>query len=239
MDDVTATRTPWIEVAEQCFVIVALKAVSFPAMTPGVAVRGGVRIHLVFLSRMAVLLALATWFLRMRGLRWTDLGLRRPLWLRFSLAIPIGLLGTGVAVGLARGVVAHTGASDADYSMFEPLKGNLLQYLFWAAPVAWGSAALGEEMLFRGFVLTSLERLAGGRGWAATGFAVIAQAVVFGVLHLYQGVGGAVSAGVTGLVLGLVFVFSGRNLWAGIAIHGILDTSAMTAFYLGLIPHRP
>jgi uncharacterized protein len=49
---------------------------------------------------------------------------------------------------------------------------------------------------------------------------------------------GASVAGALGLALGFVWWFSGRNLWAGIVLHGIVDSLSITALYLGLVgPH--
>jgi membrane protease YdiL (CAAX protease family) len=93
-------------------------------------------------------------------------------------------------------------------------------------------------MLFRGFFLDGLQRLFGASSPVGTTLAVCLQAVMFGLLHLYQGPAGALTAGGIGLALGFVWWFSGRNLWAGIVIHGIIDSMSMTAFYLGLVASR-
>jgi membrane protease YdiL (CAAX protease family) len=224
-------------VAIQLLIILALCAVLFPAISPGAAVTGDLSTKLMFLGRMVVLLICATLFLRLRGLRWADLGLRRPRWLRLVLSVVGGLvLVAATAFGVSQGL-AHFGIARGDYSMFAPIRGDLEQYLFWLLPVSWGSAALGEELMFRGFVRDALERLFGGRGWLATLAAIVVQAGLFGALHLYQGIGGATTAGMIGLALGFVWWASGRNLWAGIIIHGIVDSGAMTALYLGAMPH--
>jgi membrane protease YdiL (CAAX protease family) len=122
--------------------------------------------------------------------------------------------------------------------MFTPLRGRLPLYLFFLIPVAWGAAAFGEEMLFRGFFLDAIARLLGRESWPATLVAVVVQAAMFATLHLYQGPAGAATAGGVGLALGLAWWISGRNLWAGILLHGAFDATAMTAIYLGLTPHR-
>jgi membrane protease YdiL (CAAX protease family) len=223
--------------AGQVVALAAVAAVLLPTISPGAAVAGGITVKLLFLARIPVLLVLATWFLRLRGLGWRDVGLRKPRWSRFALALVLGLLAT-VAVGAATRVLGpRLGLHAADYSMFGPLKGNLPLYLFLLLPVTWGSAALGEELIFRGFILEALEEILGaGRGYLAVA-AVVAQAVLFGALHLYQGVGGFVTAGSIGLVLGFVWLFSGRNLWAGIVLHGLADSAAMTTIYLMGPPH--
>jgi membrane protease YdiL (CAAX protease family) len=35
------------------------------------------------------------------------------------------------------------------------------------------------------------------------------------------------------LVLGLVYIGARKNLWAGILLHGLVDTVSITAVYLG------
>ena len=69
-------------------------------------------------------------------------------------------------------------------------------------------------------------------------FVAMAQAALFGTMHLYQGPAGAATAGAIGLAFGLAWWIAGRNLWAGILLHGLFDSLAMTAAWLGLMPHR-
>ena len=208
-------------------------ALLIPAVTPAAAVTGGFGVKLFFLGRIAVLIALAHDLLRRRSLQWSDVGLRWPAWRRLFIAVPAGAAMTIVFSTAAREIAARVGLPTSDYSVFAPIKGNLGEYLFWLLPVALGTAAFGEELLFRGFLTDALRRLLGGSGTAAMTGALVAQAVIFGGLHFYQGAGGMIAAGVTGLALGLTWVIAGRNLWAGIILHALVDGSAMTAMYLG------
>ncbi len=219
-------------------VFLALAALLLPALSPSAVVGRGVVIKALFVGRIVLLVAAATWFLHLQGAGWSATGLRRASWWRVLLAVPLGLVLSAVCVGAVGTALRGVGVRAADYAMFEPLRGNLGEYLFWALPVTLGTAAIGEELLFRGFVLGSIETVLGGPRRSATGSAVILQAVIFGALHLYQGPGGAATAATIGLVLGLVWLLTGRNLWAGIAIHGLLDLSAMTAIYLAALPHN-
>jgi membrane protease YdiL (CAAX protease family) len=86
-------------------------------------------------------------------------------------------------------------------------------------------------MLFRGFIFDRLDQLTGRRApWAI----VVLQGVLFGVAHAYLGPSGAILAGVLGLVLGAVFLLADRNLWPCFLLHGLVDTTSMTAVFLGL-----
>lgn len=88
-------------------------------------------------------------------------------------------------------------------------------------------------MIFRGFMLDAFERILGGQR-QATVLAILLQAIVFALVHAYQGVGGIATTGIVGLLLGIVWWVAGRNLWPGIIIHTILDGSALTAIFFGL-----
>ena len=189
------------------------------------------------LARLAIVLSLASWFLRVRGLNWADLGLCKPVWWRFAAAIPLGLvvgftIVTGVNIGLRK-----AGVHSSDFTAFAGIHDNLAEYLFWGFAVAWGAAGIGEELIFRGFAMNALQRIAGPAARGATTVAIVGQALLFGGMHLYQGLGGAVTTSVVGLVLGLVWLGSGRNLWAGIVTHGLIDCSSITAIYLNGISH--
>ena len=95
---------------------------------------------------------------------------------------------------------------------------------------AWTLAAFGEEMVFRGYLISRIADLAGRSraGWAA---AVVIAAVAFGVAHAYQGTTGMISTGIIGCLLGLLYLYSGRNLWAVIICHATVDTVALLAIY--------
>ena len=229
----------WLATPVQFAIMAALTAVVIPAVSPAAAVAGGVLTKLLFLGRMALLILVATAFLRLRGLGWRDLGLRRAKPWRLFLAVLAGFAASLLFVAAAKkGLQAWGVSASPDYSMFAPLRGNLELYLFFLIPVTWGAAAFGEEMLFRGFYLDAVRRLLVIEGWAATLVAVLLQAALFGTLHLYQGAAGATTAGAIGLAFGIAWWIAGRNLWAGILLHGIFDSLAMTAAYLGAMSHR-
>ena len=228
----TASRTL---VAAQLAIFLLAAVILLPAVRPNEAVTGGPWVKLVFLARVAALVALAQWMLRARSRGWSDVGLNRPDWRRFVIALPAGLLLVVMFGAVAHAIIAAARLPSADYSMFAPIRGNLGEYLFWVLPVTIGTAAFGEELIFRGFITDSLQRLLGGSGVVVLLTALTAQAAIFGGLHFYQGVGGMITAGATGLALGLTWLIAGRNLWAGIVIHALLDGTTMTAIYLGYV----
>ena len=216
----------------------ALTTVAIVLISPPGMIGGGPWPKLLFLLRMVLLLALATGLLRLQGLGWRDVGLKQPRWRRLAAAVPLGWILCLACAGAVRGLqsLAHAPSGPAkDYAAFAPIAHHLGEYLFWLLPATWGSAAFGEEMLFRGVILFGLSRAFGDGRWG-TAAAIGVQGALFGALHAYQGVSGATVAAALGVGLGLVWWGSGRNLWAGIVVHGLIDTSAITVIYLGLLP---
>ncbi|MFN2382749.1 MAG: lysostaphin resistance A-like protein [Gemmatimonadota bacterium] len=133
-----------------------------------------------------------------------------------------GLLG-GAALALAAvaalwlGDAYHFAAGDCD-------AGTLVRRVSRLALWLGGAAAL-EEILFRGYALTTLQSALGGDGTGrrpvATGPAVLATAVAFALAHggsPHYGWGAGVALVVMGVVLGLAVVATG-TLWSAIGLH--------------------
>ena len=185
------------------------------------------------LAAIVVAVVVATWRLRVSGQRWADVGLRTPprwsralLWAAaaYALVIAANVL---VVIPLAR----HFGWAPTDVAKLGAIAGNLPVLAFWLA-IAWTTAAFGEELLFRGFLQSRLSALFGGRA-AASGAAILVQAVVFGLGHLGFGIRGAVTAAVVGVIFGAIYVVNGRNLWPLIIAHGVTDSVSLVALYFG------
>ncbi len=217
--------------------ILVLLVLQFAA--PTTAALGGTFLDKALpLLRMLAVLALATWFLRRSGQSWASVGLRRPSgWKRITL---LSVLGMPVIVLVLKAVLmpglARLGVPPPDISEFTRLKGDWMEWAYWAFPTALGSAAFGEEMVARGFLLERFVRIFAVLGRAALPAAAVAQAVVFGAAHYYQGVGGVLQAGSIGLMFAIVFVLAGRNLWPCIVVHGLFDFIGVTSLFLGASP---
>jgi membrane protease YdiL (CAAX protease family) len=172
----------------------------------------------------------AWWLLRRAGGRWSALGLRlpQPLWRAAVAAIALYLaqmaLSTWVTPFLAQLVHPVPQASFMGY-----IRGDAAAFLLWVA-IGWIVGGFMEEMLFRGFLLDRVATACGGR---ATGLAiaVIAQAVLFGLLHLYGGAFAMLHATVFALASGVFYVAGGRNLWPLIAVHGVWNTVGIWGVY--------
>lgn len=206
------------------------------------AIGASVLIGMLGLGQWAALLPLTalmiggvTWLAHRRGHGWRALGLRAPagpgrLAWQTGLLLAVSLL----VIQLLMPLIFKVTGNLPDISRFEAIAGDLSLYLS-ALAIVWLSAGLGEEMLFRGFLMHRLAALLSGdpAPSAAAWYAAAAlQAVLFGALHAYQGVPGILVTGVLGFILGIGVVRSGGNLWPAILTHGLIDTISLTAMYL-------
>jgi hypothetical protein len=99
--------------------------------------------------------------------------------------------------------------------------------------IVWVFAGFGEEVGYRGYLLTRAADL-GNRSKIAYVAAMLYVALLFGFGHSYKGPAGVMDSTYSGPVLGGVYLFSGRNLWAAILAHGIADTVAVAIIFMGL-----
>jgi membrane protease YdiL (CAAX protease family) len=182
-------------------------------------------------SAAAALLVAWLWLRSDRALA-DAFDLSRPAsWTR-TFAMALGAAVAIIVVMLAGSIAAGAAGLEGPDTegIMDLVRQGPLDLLIWIVVVAWGSAAFGEELLWRGFLMDRLARLPGlhGRGVAV----VVIQAAVFGLPHLYQGWSGAVVTGTVGLILGWIRLRSGGNLWALVIAHGLVDTVMLSAGYV-------
>ncbi len=180
----------------------------------------------------------ATVFLKRYGASWRSLGLTLPVGVR-EWAVTLGLALTA-AVSVIIFMVFILAPMTAYFGWVNPpdapdrwvfLLGRPWLFFAYLVGVVWIGAALGEELLMRGFVLNRLADLFGHSrmGWA---LAVIVHAIFFGLLHVYQGVPGMVGSGVAALIFASIYLLGKRRLLPVIIGHGIINTISLTAYYL-------
>jgi membrane protease YdiL (CAAX protease family) len=97
---------------------------------------------------------------------------------------------------------------------------------------AWVLGGILEELIVRGIVLQSIAALLTPWLFAplAAGIAVCGAALGAGVFHLYQGPRAMLIITQLSVLLGVLFVVSGYNLWAVMVCHGLYDTIAFVRF---------
>jgi len=160
----------------------------------------------------------------LRGLNFKRLGIREVA-ITIALYIVLELLMDFAIQPLASKLFNEP----ADYSAFDFVKGHSAAYFKYLLYM-WLSAAIGEEVLFRGFMTLQLQKLFGGRKL----FIVLITAVLFSLPHLYQGISGLVMTFLFGLVFGFIYMRF-KNIWINIIVHGLIDSLFLTLAYFGAV----
>ena len=110
------------------------------------------------------------------------------------------------------------------YAMAPKSAGGLLYWLVLCVAIGFS-----EELVFRGYLLRQAIawiRRSGASQGAAASLGVVLTSVLFGSLHVYEGVGGAILIGVLGAMYAVVALWRG-NLRAVIVAHVLQDFLTM------------
>ena len=212
----TFTRHPAFRVMLVCLVLGLsyFKWLPFPWRQPVVAL---IAIVLVLLTREPL----------------AAIGFRWPVSIRSTIgwALVAVVVACGVITPFVEPFLNRVTGTPVDYSGYGELTGNLPAAMQLIA-FAWLSAAIGEEIIFRGFLLHQTTALFGSSRAAAAG-GVVLGATLFGLSHNAQGLVGMILTGLAGLLTGIVFLASHRNIWAIILAHGLIDVWGVLTLYFG------
>jgi len=184
-------------------------------------------------NEVPILVVLGLVSVRLRDGGFSALGFRRPAsWARIVI---IAVAAATVRIVLAEFVIdpvtARFWPAAKAPAGTEEIAGNIAHVLI-ALLIVWSFAAFGEEIAYRGYLLTRAADI-GSRSTVAYWVGMIVVSVLFGYGHYYKGPSGIVDSGVAGFILGSAYLLSGRNLWTCILAHGFIDTFGVTAVYLG------
>lgn len=193
----------------------------------------GHNVYHIVPNEVPILFAIGWISLRVRDGGWKAVGLRKPA--SWSKTVLWALLAAALIVVLADVVVGpiaekFLGAQHGSKAL-QTSTPNLLWALRSLALV-WTFAAFGEEMGYRGYLMTRASDV-GDRSAIAYLAALIVVSILFGYGHYYKGPAGVIASTASGLVLGGAYLLSRRNLWVAILAHGFRDTIAVIAALLG------
>jgi len=105
-------------------------------------------------------------------------------------------------------------------TLFRALTENRWLLALWLGPVVWIGVAACEE-LSRVFVLDRIWKRWPGTGGRWT--AIVLSSVMFGIVHIYQGISNVVGVAWMGLLYALVYLRLGR-VWPLIVGHALFDS---------------
>lgn len=191
---------------------------------------------LVPLTQTIILVPFVWIALRVRNEAWTTIGLGWPsprvraVWIGIFAGILLELFATYVTTPR---ISAFFGV-EPDHSGLKGVQGNLTMLIVLLG-LNWTLAAFGEEICFRGFLLKRLAQVF-GESRAAWWVGLVLSSVLFGWGHTEQGLAGWVQEGLSGFLLGVLFLVFGRNLAVPIVAHGVSNTLAFILIYFGRYP---
>jgi uncharacterized protein len=184
-------------------------------------------------NEVPILFVLGLLSVRLRDGGWSAMGFRRPAsWSRI-LQIAAGAAALRILLGefIVAPLTLRFWPAAAVPAEAAEITGNVKMALL-ALLIVWVFAAFGEEIAYRGYLLTRAADL-GKRTAVAYWVGVVVVAVLFGYGHYYKGPAGILDSGLAGLILGAAYIVSGRNLWASILAHGFIDTFAVVVAFFG------
>lgn len=192
--------------------------------------------HFIFFSKTPYLLAFAWISLRVRNLRWRDVGMSRYRTWKLTLiwGVVAGLALEAFQLFISQPFLVRMLHKEPDLEVFCALHGNI-EWTLLALAGTWTIAAFGEEMVYRGYLMNRVADLMN-----RTRFAWIVSLIVvhvgFGLAHAGQGITGVLNEGLAGLLLGVLYLRTGRNLAVPIIAHGITDSIDFLLIFLGKYP---
>jgi len=185
-------------------------------------------------NEVPLLLALFWVSALLRGNRWSAAALKRPVswWKTVLMAVVAAAvlqLGSELVI---QPLASHFWHGPEQASSLIKVSALDWKRAFRSLAIVWTFAAFGEEIGYRGYLLTRAADL-GNRSKLAYAAAMVYVALLFGFGHFYKGPAGVFDSTYSGLVLGGVYLLSGRNLWASILAHGLSDTFAVVVVFMG------
>jgi membrane protease YdiL (CAAX protease family) len=178
----------------------------------------------------------ATLLFKLQGSSWSQVGLARPQsWKRTilsSIGVLVALLVMNIAIQVLALNLPGLEVAPIDQSRFNPIEGNLVIFLLFIL-LSWTTIAFGEEMFYRAFLISQLKIVFPGSK-LGTAIVLLISSTIFGIVHWVEGPLGIMNTFIMGLILGAVYLRSGRNLWITIIAHGLANSIRFLFLYLGL-----
>ena len=185
-------------------------------------------------NEVPILFLLGWISIRLRDGGWKRVGLKRPeswqktiLW---GLLAGVLIIAAGQLTDFVNARTWHRAVKGP--AVIEEAKTTWKTALLGLGLV-WTFAAFGEEMGYRGYLMTRAADV-GDRSKLAYFAALLASSVLFGYGHYYKGPPGILQSTVSGIILGAAYLLSGQNLWVSVLAHGCADTIAIAAVFFGL-----
>jgi membrane protease YdiL (CAAX protease family) len=209
------------------------RGLSLAELIVGSAIVLGHNVYHLIPNEVPILFVLGLLSLRLRGSSWAATGLKLPVSWRRTILFALAAAALRILLGdlVIDPLTAHFWPAAVGPRGSDEIQGHAIVALQWLVLI-WTFAAFGEEIGYRGYLLTRAAEV-GGRSIPAYWVGNVVVAVLFGFGHYYKGPAGILDSGMAGLILGAAFILSKRNLWVCILAHGFIDTIAVIGAFLG------
>ncbi len=161
---------------------------------------------------------------------WVGIGFKEPF--KFSSHITMGFAGAVLAKlagHLLEPLWIFLFGAGRDLSRFTD--GMTFPGLLGLIAFSWVFAAFGEEFAFRGLLMRGLQTVM-AQSQKITAFIYLFQAVVFGLVHAYQGPAGVAGATISGLIFGGLVLVARGAIWPSIIAHGLSNTYGLISLWM-------
>lgn len=185
-------------------------------------------------NEVIILAVLGLLSVRLRNGSWFAMGFRRPSSWRVIVLVAIVAAVVRILAGdyLLLPITNQFWPEPQLPTGVEDITGNL-RIMALSLMLVWSFAAFGEEIAYRGYLMTRTAEVLGSSR-IAWWIAVLVAAVLFGLGHFYKGPSGMLDSGMAGLILGTAYLLTNRNMWTCVLAHGFIDTIAVFALYFGV-----
>ena len=189
----------------------------------------------IFENIIISLLIIAANFFEYKGKPFSALGFYRENFNAKNLLVLAPLTAFGLFVfyvaALVPAVEMITGVP-INYTNTEELRGNLPTTLTWLV-VIWVTAAFGEEIIFRGYLMRQFVKFFGDSKVSLI-MNMLVFCSFFGYMHMQQGITGQIVATTVGALFFIIFYLRKYDLWFMVMIHRFFNTLGILSFYFGL-----
>jgi len=171
--------------------------------------------------------------------RWKEvsikyLGLFNPKnWLKTILiGLVMGVLIQVFGIYVLSPIKEWTGIVQEIPAAYATIEGNNSKLIIYLV-VAWTTAGFGEELIYRSFFLGQFVSIFENKKnkWILS---LIISSIIFGFLHFNNGIDAIIGTTVNGFIIGLVYLNTGRNIWAAYVTHAVANTIGFLIIYTGL-----
>jgi membrane protease YdiL (CAAX protease family) len=184
-------------------------------------------------NEVIVLFLLCLASIWLRDGRWSSMGLKGPASWRRIVLIALAAAGARILLGqfVIEPITGFFWPPPSAPELANEIAGNVKIALL-ALLLVWTFAAFGEEIAYRGYLLTRAADI-GRRSTISYWLGIVLVSVLFGYGHYYKGASGIIDSGIAGLILGAAYMVADRNLWACILTHGFIDTFGVIDAFFG------